>query len=170
MGPLLEGKDDSLIFRHGGKNEGFTNEMLAFAHKGNGVIIMANADNGRPLINEILLSISSYYNWGISEPIILDAYQSDMNQLEILVGKYKYNQEGGPIPDSGEDFIVEIDIEDGKLRMIDPNGYFNSALAQTGEMEFTEMDGGPEVIFQYTEETDSYAFVLYEMFQFDKIE
>ncbi|WP_373523522.1 serine hydrolase domain-containing protein [Aquiflexum sp.] len=169
LGPALKWEADSLIFQHGGKNEGFTTELMAFAHKGDGVIIMTNADNGRPLINEILQSISTYYGWGIMEPTIIDAYQSDPEQLKNLSGKYRYNEEGGPVPDIEGEFIIEVKSENGKLRMVDPNGYLNTVLAQTGGLEFIAMDGGEEILFQKNE-ASSYSFLYYNFFQFDKVE
>lgn len=62
LGLSLKNKKDSLIFQHGGKNEGFTNDMIAFAYQGNAVIIITNADNGGKLISGIKNAISNYYN------------------------------------------------------------------------------------------------------------
>ena len=44
LGPSLRWDADSLIFQHGGKNEGFTNNMMAFARRGDGLIVMTSAD------------------------------------------------------------------------------------------------------------------------------
>lgn len=54
--------------------------------------------------------------------------------------------------------------------MIDPNGYFNSVLAQKGALEFIEMDQGKRIAFQKSEENNFYSFLVYDIFQFDKIE
>ncbi|MFD2033603.1 serine hydrolase domain-containing protein [Belliella marina] len=170
MGPALQWAGDSLIFRHGGKNEGFTNEMLAFAYKGDGVIIMTNADKGRPLINEILQSLSTYYDWGIAETTILDPYRSEPDQLKKLTGIYKYNGAFGPVPDIEGDFLVEVLLDNGKLRLMDTNGFFNWTLAQTKELEFTEMDGGIEVTFKNDSESNASSMVTYYGFHFDKVE
>lgn len=169
LGPALKWEADSLIFQHGGKNEGFTTNMMAFAYKGDGVIIMTNADNGRPLINEILLSISTYYGWGILEPKIIDPYESDPERLKNLTGKYRYNEEGGPVPGVDGEFVIEVKMENGRLKMIDTHGYLNSILAQTGELEFMAMDGGEEIMFQKNA-AHSYSFLYYNFFQFDKVE
>jgi CubicO group peptidase (beta-lactamase class C family) len=40
LGPSLVGDADSLRFQHGGKNAGFTNNMMAFAYSGDALIIM----------------------------------------------------------------------------------------------------------------------------------
>jgi len=58
LGPGLSGEGDSLIFRHGGANEGYRCELLAFARLGQGVAIMTNSDNGGALMNEIIRSFS----------------------------------------------------------------------------------------------------------------
>ncbi|MBK6281428.1 MAG: beta-lactamase family protein [Draconibacterium sp.] len=86
LGVSLQGDGDSLIFSHGGKNEGFTNNMISFAKQGNAVIIMTNADNGGALINEILRSISSYYGWGISNQKVIEAIKIPVEQLNKLTG------------------------------------------------------------------------------------
>lgn len=63
LGLSLEGEGEELKFGHGGKNEGFTNNLVAFAHKGRAVIIMTNGDNGGGLIGEIQKSIFEHYQW-----------------------------------------------------------------------------------------------------------
>ncbi|MBW3467009.1 serine hydrolase domain-containing protein [Arthrospiribacter ruber] len=170
LGPALQWGGDSLIFSHGGKNEGFTNELLSFAYKGDGVIIMTNADNGRPLINEILHSISTYYDWGIKKTTKIDPYLTDADQLKKLIGTYKYNGALGPVPDVEGDFLVEVYLNNGKLRMVDRHGYFNWTLVQTKEFEFIEMDEGIEIMFKYDSENIVNSLETYYGFLFDKIE
>ncbi|MEQ6118028.1 serine hydrolase domain-containing protein [Reichenbachiella sp. MALMAid0571] len=63
LGVSLENDHDSLTFGHRGKNAGFTNYMVSFVHKDNTLVIMANGDNGRELINEIQRSVFNYYQW-----------------------------------------------------------------------------------------------------------
>ncbi len=63
LGPRLDKQGDSLLFGHGGKNKGFTNHFVSFAHLGNALIIMTNGDSGQGLINEIQESIFNVYQW-----------------------------------------------------------------------------------------------------------
>jgi CubicO group peptidase (beta-lactamase class C family) len=63
LGPSLEKEGNSLVFRHGGKNAGFTNTMISFAYQRKAVIVMTNGDNGRQLIDEIINSIFLHYRW-----------------------------------------------------------------------------------------------------------
>lgn len=60
LGLGLKNDGDSLIFGHEGINAGFNALMLAFAHKGDAIIIMTNSDNGNALIDELLTGVSTF--------------------------------------------------------------------------------------------------------------
>jgi CubicO group peptidase (beta-lactamase class C family) len=57
---LEEGNDR---FGHGGVNEGFQSTLIGFADSGNGVVIMANSDNGMYLFERVAASIAAEYGW-----------------------------------------------------------------------------------------------------------
>jgi len=57
-----DGKD-RFYFYHRGAVEGFQTFMVAYPLKGQGAVIMTNGDNGWPLIQEIIKSISVEYKW-----------------------------------------------------------------------------------------------------------
>jgi CubicO group peptidase (beta-lactamase class C family) len=61
LGPGIS--EDGLRFGHGGANEGFRCEFMAFTEGGNGVVVMTNSDNGGKLAHEIILSIAEGYGW-----------------------------------------------------------------------------------------------------------
>ena len=61
LGPGIS--EDGLHFGHGGANEGFRCEFMAFTEGGNGVVVMTNSDNGGKLAHEIILSIAEGYGW-----------------------------------------------------------------------------------------------------------
>ena len=63
LGPSLELNDTILIFSHGGKNTGFTNNMYGYAYSGKALVVMTNGDKGWDLIQEIQRSITMFYNW-----------------------------------------------------------------------------------------------------------
>ncbi|WP_202946876.1 serine hydrolase domain-containing protein [Nitritalea halalkaliphila] len=77
LGPALEQREGRLLFKHGGKNAGFTNQLIAFADEGNAVIVMTNADRGNGLIRELLHAVSAYYGWGISSPKLVAPESAD---------------------------------------------------------------------------------------------
>jgi len=57
-----DGKD-RFYFYHRGAVEGFQTYMVAYPLKGQGAVIMTNGDEGWPLIQEIVKSISIEYKW-----------------------------------------------------------------------------------------------------------
>jgi len=63
LGFGVDGRGDSLRYRHSGGNAGFSCYAVAFANKGRGVIIMTNSNDGTAIIREYLRSISREYKW-----------------------------------------------------------------------------------------------------------
>lgn len=149
LGPSLSGEKESLIFRHGGKNAGFTNKLISFANRGEAVIVMTNADNGGPLIEEILRSISSYYDWGISNPRIIEPIALSREELNKYTGNYKLDYQ---VPGIG-DYIIEISIKNDKLFVNDPNNGDTKVLTAIGQSKFMDENIGDEGIFQLREDT-----------------
>ncbi|MFT6842632.1 MAG: CubicO group peptidase (beta-lactamase class C family) [Psychroserpens sp.] len=164
LGPSLQWKNDSLIFRHGGKNEGFTNEFISFANKGSAVIVMTNADNGGKLIGEILRSVSNYYAWGINNQRVVKTIELPLSKLDNLVGKYKLDFQ---VPGIG-DYMVEIAVDDKKIIVTDPNNGETNVLTALEELKFIDLDTGDEVMFQLTDNKQGVLFN--NRFQFYKIQ
>jgi CubicO group peptidase (beta-lactamase class C family) len=63
LGFGIDGKGDSLRYRHSGGNEGFSCYAVAFANRGRGVIVMTNSNNGTAIFREYLRSVSRVYRW-----------------------------------------------------------------------------------------------------------
>jgi CubicO group peptidase (beta-lactamase class C family) len=63
LGFGIDGKGDSLRYRHSGGNEGYSCYAVAFANHGRGVVVMTNSNNGSTLIREFLRSITRVYGW-----------------------------------------------------------------------------------------------------------
>ncbi len=164
LGPSLQWEQDSLIFRHGGKNAGFTNELVAFAYRENAVIIMTNADNGGRLIGELLRSISKYYNWGFSAPRVIETVNIPLDTLNNLIGKYKLDFQ---VPDIG-DYVIDITIEDNKLFITDPNNGETKVLTAIEDLKFIDLESGEEFMFQPKE--DKQGMLWNNRFQFYKIQ
>ena len=166
LGVALQGEGDSLIFSHGGKNAGFTNNFISFAHHGDAVIIMTNADNGGALINEILHSISSFYGWGISNQKVIEVIKIPVEQLNKLTGKYKLNFQ---IPEIG-DYFIEISIKDSSLMVNDLITKEVSKLYPLQELKFLDIESGEEVQFQISEDTEKMGLLWNNQYPFSKID
>ena len=144
LGPALQKEGDSLLFGHGGKNAGFSNNMIASAHHGNGIIVMTNADRGTSLMEEIIRGISDYYGWGMANPreVVLNAVEAEV--LEGLIGTYLLDFE---VPDIG-DYFIEVSLKEGRLFVDDPNNGDTNTLHHMDSLQFIDLQKGDEVLFE----------------------
>lgn len=142
LGPSLRGERDSLIFGHGGKNEGFTNNMTAFAHLGHAAIIMTNADNGGSLIKEIENAIANQYNWPIGRRKIIEIITLSQDQLGSYAGKYVMK---------GQGLVVTFILEEGMLKANTPIGTLN--LNPLTETRFLDFNTNLNIEFQVSDGT-----------------
>jgi hypothetical protein len=163
LGPSLVWDADSLRFQHGGKNAGFTNNMIAFAHTGDAVIIMTNANNGGKIINELLRSVSDYYSWGILFPKTVELANVKPEELDKYTGKYIYEEQ---VPGIG-DYFVEISREGEKLVVIDPNNGERDEVSALDRLHYIDLEDGDEVQFRVN--ADSISFVWNDQYLFHKL-
>ena len=98
LGFEIHGEGDSIRFGHGGFNEGFTCQLIAFTNLGQGAIIMTNSNSGWDLIEEIFRSISDTYNWNIYSTIVKKIVQLDSQKLNMFTGNYE----------SGDGLLIEF--------------------------------------------------------------
>ncbi|UZR99510.1 serine hydrolase domain-containing protein [Chondrinema litorale] len=164
LGPSLADDGNSLRFQHGGKNAGFTNNMIAFAYKGNAVIVMTNADNGGKLMNEIITSISEHYDWDIAQQRVVETVSLATEALNKFNGKYKYL---GNTRD-GSDYIVELVTKEGKLLVIDENNGEEDIITPMSETSFIDLSDGDEVVF--TERADTIEFTFNKYYSYRRVE
>lgn len=50
-------------FMHDGVNEGYESFMIAYAGKGDGIVVLANGGDGRRLIGEVVRAVATDYGW-----------------------------------------------------------------------------------------------------------
>lgn len=158
LGPSLNGEDDFLIFGHGGKNAGFTNDMKAFVKKGNAIIVMTNADNGGKLIAEVKNAVSNYYNWPISQPNIIEVIDLPNTELLEFKGKYELKEQG---------IVLEVQLEENVLLLRNtPVG--NLRLLAMTKTKFIDIESGTIIEFQVDEKVK--GFMANNTFKFIKLE
>jgi CubicO group peptidase (beta-lactamase class C family) len=88
LGPGVTGEGESLRFSHGGANEGFRSYFVAYAHTGEGVVVMTNSDGGSPLAQEIVTSVARVYGWPGLEIETLESFAVESGALNAYVGEY----------------------------------------------------------------------------------
>jgi hypothetical protein len=157
LGPSLNGEGDSLVFGHGGKNAGFTNNMSAYAHLGHGVIVMTNADNGGRLAREIELGIYDHYGWSIGKPNIIDVIDLTEEELNKYVGKYSLKE---------QNLVVEMKLVDGHLRSQTPLGYLK--LLPMTETKFLDIES--VTVIEFTVDEKVTGFTVNNQFRLERME
>ena len=166
LGPSLKWDGDSLIFQHGGKNAGFTNNMVAFANRGDAVIIMTNADNGGRLIGEIMNAVSAYYDWGLGSTKTISLINLSADELQRFVGKYQYE---GRVPGVAG-YFVDIKLVDGQLMVFDTVEEESFSIIPMEPLKFIDIEKGDEIAFSENGETSSLSFMWNNNFRFVKVE
>jgi CubicO group peptidase (beta-lactamase class C family) len=146
LGLSLQNEKDYLTFGHGGKNEGFTNDMIAFAYQGDAVIIMTNADNGGNLITEIKNAVSNYYNWEISNPKTIEIITMPDSDLKQFIGKYQLE---------GQKLNINIKFEDSHI-FIKNQFVGNFNLLPLTSTRFIDIDSGTEIEFIVDEKVSGF--------------
>ena len=107
LGPTLRGEGDKMMFGHGGKNAGFTNNMMGFVHNGNAVIVMTNGDNGGQVAMELIAGISGHYDWDMATPEKIKLMEMTEVEMQKFTGAFKTVEQF--LPEG--DYIVEISIK-----------------------------------------------------------
>ena len=164
LGPGLQRDNDSLMFGHGGKNEGFTNNMIAFAQKGDGVVIMTNADNGGRLIGEILRAVSQHYNWGTNDAREVEVIKMTDEELQGFAGKYLLDFQ---VPNIG-DYYIDVSVKDGRIHVMDPNNNESNLLTPQKDLNFIDLDKGDQVQVK-TDSEGNISFLWNGRFTFNKV-
>ena len=105
VGFFLEGKNDEMRFRHGGWDEGFVTEFVAYKNLGKGAVVMVNSNQGDPILREIIRAIALEYDWPGYFPEEKTYVKIDDHVLVKWVGTYQ----------SESGLKGEVNLEDGQL-------------------------------------------------------
>lgn len=106
LGIAVQGdKKDNLYFTHGGANEGFRCQLVAYENSGDGAVIMTNSDAGSGLADEIIHSIAIEYGWPDFQPVERTSMAVDPKILGHYVGTYEI----------AKGFNLVVTLEQGQL-------------------------------------------------------
>jgi YD repeat-containing protein len=109
LGPKLEDSGHDLQFGHGGANEGFRGGFIVYPRRGLGAVVMANGDNGEPLVQEILYAIAAEYDWPRYTPRTVRSRPLTADQARAYVGDYRLAD--------APDMLVTIRWQGGRLEL-----------------------------------------------------
>jgi CubicO group peptidase (beta-lactamase class C family) len=96
LGPFIEGSGPWQRFSHAGTNEGYQCELVAYASRAQGAVVMTNSQNGHRLVTEILGGIADVYGWPdylvektvvAVAPALLERYvgEYDLGMLKVTI-------------------------------------------------------------------------------------
>jgi CubicO group peptidase (beta-lactamase class C family) len=105
LGLTIGGSPENPFFSHGGINAGFEAVLIAYQQRGDGAVIMTNAQGGQLLANEIVRSIASVYGWPDFHPIVRTSVKIDPAILSTYTGVYELTPT----------FSITITLENGQL-------------------------------------------------------
>ncbi|MFT3703109.1 MAG: serine hydrolase [Agriterribacter sp.] len=89
LGVFIIKKGNEKYFNHDGSDEGFVASYYGSMENGNGVVVMANTDNGS-LLSEIVNSLAAVYNWkDFYTPKIKKVVTVNNEILKSYTGNYK---------------------------------------------------------------------------------
>jgi CubicO group peptidase (beta-lactamase class C family) len=84
---IVHGRQQAL-FEHGGANEGYRCDLMAY-NTGDGAVIMTNGDNGGELTQELRRTIAHEYGWPDFQPVVHTVINVDPHRSELLAGSYQ---------------------------------------------------------------------------------
>jgi len=125
LGIQIGGAADNPYFAHGGVNEGFINNFVAYEKNGEGAAVMTNSDNGGVIGDEILHSIAAEYGWPDWHPTVRATVPVDAKTLAQYPGTYAL----------APNFDLVVTVENGQL-MTQATGQGKIALFAESETKF----------------------------------
>ena len=125
LGLEIGGAEANPYFTHGGVNEGFVNNFVAYEKDGEGAVVMTNSSNGGLIADEILRSISAEYGWPNYHPTVRAAISVDPKILAQYAGTYALTP----------NFNLAVTVENGQL-ITQANGQGKVPIFAESETKF----------------------------------
>lgn len=126
LGPGLDdaGKE-SARFGHGGVDEGFDALLTAYCQRGQGVVVMMNANRAMPLAQELIRAVAREYNWPSYLPPERVVAKVDPSSYTAYLGEYEV----------APNTTATITVENGRL-FLQPSQQTKEELFPESETTF----------------------------------
>jgi CubicO group peptidase (beta-lactamase class C family) len=105
LGLAVQGTGPDRAFSHGGSNAGFKCALFAYVERGQGAVIMTNADGGEGLADELFRSIAREYGWPDHRARERATVPVDAGVFSAYVGRYEVMGRG----------VITVSVEGGHL-------------------------------------------------------
>ena len=107
LGPATGGSTAHPYFTHGGANEGYRCNLMAY-NEGDGIAIMTNGDNGGQLAFEIQRTVAHEYGWPDFQPVEHTTSKVDPNLLDAYLGVYRGSNGVFTVTREGDQLFVQL--------------------------------------------------------------
>jgi CubicO group peptidase (beta-lactamase class C family) len=138
LGPGTGGAQEHAYFTHGGANEGFRCNFIAYEN-GDGAFIMTNSDNGGDIAEEILRAIAFEYKWPDYQPVERVLAKVDTKLLDGYVGRYSL--QAAPM-------IVETVTREGDQLYVQLTGQDKLEMFPSSDHDFFLKDVDAQLTFE----------------------
>jgi CubicO group peptidase (beta-lactamase class C family) len=140
LGVFLQGNGPTLRFSHSGRDEGFDTYLGAFASRGQGVVVMINANDNSGLLRRIVNRIGRQYGWPAVEPTFpLKRVAMAPAVLATFAGRYEV----------ANNQLLTIASREGQLVSL-ADGLPDRAFVATGPNQVTSDDRERQFTFVVT--------------------
>ncbi len=150
LGVFLQGDSTTLRFGHNGRDEGFDALLTASVDKGQGVVIMINANDNSHMMGRIVDFIADYYHWdGFPVKTKSTAVDVAFKTLKAFEGRYElFNNR-----------IVTLQAENQRLFTLE-DGFVDEEFVPVANNTFTSTDRNVSVIFNTDATENATGFTL----------
>jgi len=139
LGPELGGSAGHRYFQHGGANEGYRCQLVAY-EAGDGVVIMTNGDAGGQLAMEIVRGVAHEYGWPDFQPKPHAVAKVDAKIFDSYAGDYQSQIGVFTVTREGDQLFARL-AGQPKLRLYPESEreFFMTAVDATVTLEATKM-------------------------------
>jgi CubicO group peptidase (beta-lactamase class C family) len=95
LGVFLQGAGPTLLFNHGGRDDGFDASLNALAETGQGLVVMINANDNSNMMNRLVGFVAKKYAWpALASTYVPPAASSvpvPAERLQAVTGRYEFS-------------------------------------------------------------------------------
>jgi CubicO group peptidase (beta-lactamase class C family) len=135
LGPFLAGDEHALRFSHGGSNQGYRCDLVAYAGRGQGAVVMTSSDAGDRICWEILNGIADVYGWP-GYLVEKDVVAMEPQHYDRYTGAYEVNP----------DFTITV-RRDGNRLLGETSAFGSHEIFPESETEFFLTEVAAQVSF-----------------------
>ena len=151
LGPSLGGEGRDASFSHGGSNQGFRAYFIAFRERGQGAVVMTNANGGGALASEIVRAVAEEYDWPSSRPMEKTVVDVGAETSSSLAGRYALETQ--------PNFVITVTVDSGRVT-VDVPRQIRTEIHPESETRYFSLEQDLDFVFSRAADGKVTGFVL----------